>query len=203
MKTGSVPTAVVGPVIAQLIEERWPARRRPEGEEWGVSILAEKVGCHPDALDAIIRQKSEGVGFDFVDKILCALGRPDIWIGALADVYNDIVFMSGCALSGCNRSFRESSRGRHGPKRYCCARHAKHAYDVRKGASTGQFLRKRGYCLKGHKMTPENSKRNTDGKVQCRTCDNARRRERRRENLERERAYQREWSRKKRAARAA
>lgn len=173
MKAGNVPTAEVGPVIAQLIEERWPARRRPEGEEWGLSILAEKVGCHPDALDAIVRQESEGVGFDFVDKILCAFGRPDLWVGALSDIYPQR-FLETCALPSCGRRFPERGSGPN-RKRYCSKACSGLAWMVKKGERTGDRNVRRGRFRRcGHKMTPDNTKhiRHRDGRVgrTCREC---------------------------------
>lgn len=187
MRPGNVPTSVVGPVIATLIEDRWPARLRPDAEEYGTTILAEKVGCHIDSIDAIVRQVNPGAEFDLVDKILCALGRPDMWIGQLADIY-PTKFVETCALHSCNKKFPERFGGRT-RKRYCSPRCSTLGNAVARGEATGARLRQKGYCLKGHKMTPENTitkwrERDQKFEQQCREC---------------KRATQREWMRKKRA----
>lgn len=179
MKPGNVPTAVVGPVIEELVRERWPHS--------GYEVLAEKVGCHVDSIDAIVRQESPGAEFDLVDKILCALGRPDMWIGALADIY-PTKFMETCALHSCNKKFPERFGGRT-RKRYCSPRCSTLGNAVARGEATGKRLRQKGYCLKGHKMTPENTitkwrERDQAYEHQCREC---------------KRTTQREWLRKKRA----
>lgn len=198
IKPGNVPTARVGPILDSLIRERWPYGG-------GHEILAEKVGCEQSTIATIIEQQWEGVEFDLADSLLCALGRWDIWHGVLEDIY-PTKFWSTCSLPGCDRRFAESSRGRHGPKKYCCKAHAKLAYDVRHGNAVGLFRRKRGYCLKGHKIAGKNAKRITNGTFQCRICDNERRRKRRAsspELRERAREYDRAYRTRKKAALAA
>lgn len=83
MKPGSVPTARVGPIIGELVAERWP-------HGGGFEVLGEKVGCDSSAIEAIVRQDNLGVKFDLADRVLCALGRPDIWQGQLADLYHSV-----------------------------------------------------------------------------------------------------------------
>ena len=197
IKSGSVPTAAVGPVIAQLVEERWPARRRPEGEEWGYSILAEKVGCSWDTIGTIVRQSNEGVGFDLVDKLLCALGRPDLWTGALEHIY-PWKFTETCAIPSCSRSFPEYHRGTR--RIYCSRRCMELGQGMKKGYCTGQRFRKRGYCLKGHKLTPENRVGPNNG---CRTCKKESDRLRHLRNRDKRLAQMAANRERKRAARAA
>lgn len=94
VKAGNVPTDRVGPLIKELVEERWPEWRRGFEEPGGLEILAEKIGCTPDAIDNIIRQAWPGAQFNLVDRIFCALGRPDLWWGVLNDVYLAVDFRS-------------------------------------------------------------------------------------------------------------
>ena len=82
MRAGRVSTAVVGPVIGELIEERWP-----DDDEDGCQVLAEKIGCHPESIRKLVGQRYAGADFGFVDSILAGLGRPDLWMGRLADAY--------------------------------------------------------------------------------------------------------------------
>lgn len=165
MNPGNVPTAVVAPVLAALIEDRWPSRLRPDAEEYGITILAEKAGCHVDSIDTILRQKHPGAEFDLVDRLLCALGRPDMWIGTLADVY-PTRFLSKCAAPGCARKFKEFQRGDN-VKRYCSRRCASAASNVRRGLGSGNT--RMGRCRQGHRLTPENSV-SQNGRRTCRTC---------------------------------
>lgn len=178
MRAGNVPTARVGPIIGELARERWP--------QGGYEVLAEKVGCDESAIRVIIEQRCPGVEFDLADSIITALGRWDMWHGVLADIY-PTKFYETCALHSCNRRFPEKFNGRT-RKRYCSPRCATLANAVRRGEATGDRLRQKGYCLNGHKMTPENTikkwrKRDNKWEHQCREC---------------KRKSQREWMRRKR-----
>lgn len=179
MKQGSVPTHLVGPLISELIRDRWP-------QGGGIEVLAEKVGCDYSAIESIIAHTNPGAGFDFVDRIFCALGRPDIWRGKLISIYEDLIFVQTCAVPSCDKTFPEKKSGH--VKRYCSARCATLAHGIRDGRCTGDRLRQKGYCLKGHKLTPENTRieKRKDGRSGriCKTC---------------QRDYQRQWARKRRA----
>lgn len=172
VRPGNVPTARVGPIMAELIADRWPERQCPNGEEWRISILAEKIGCHYDSIDNITRQVHPGAGFDLVDRLFCALGRPDVWWGILADIY-PTTFWETCALSSCGKRFPESRRS--GKRKRFCSDNCRSLYwKTQTGEATGLRMVQRGKCFKGHKMTPENTLRNRqpDGsyKKQCRKC---------------------------------
>lgn len=168
MRSGHVPLERIAPVISRLIAERWP-----EGN--GHSVLAEKIGTDESTIRNItdLRGGKEAAEFDLVDKILCGLGCPFAWYGELADIYQGVVFVETCALPSCNRKFRERSNGRT-RKVYCSSRCATLANAVREGRATGERLRIRGFCLKGHKMTPENTiLKEREGRGierQCREC---------------------------------
>lgn len=180
MKPGNVPTEHLGPIVAELIAERWP-------QGGGVEVLAEKVGCDYKTVENVVKQTHEGVDFDLADKLLCALGRVDMWRGVLADVYLEMQFVETCALPGCGKTFPEQQIGR--AKRYCSKNCGYLGQRVKRGVATGERLRKRGMCLKGHRLTPDNVRitKRGDGVLRtCRTCDRER---------------QREWARAKRARR--
>jgi len=178
MKPGNVPTALIAPKLDMLIRDRWPHGNGPV-------ILAEKVGCDESAIRLIIEQRHDGTAFDFADRLFCAVGRPMEDVG-LGDVYWSVEFRETCALHSCGKTFPERSNG---PtrKKYCSPRCATLGNAVRRGLATGDRLRGKGRCLKGHAMTPENTilkERNGRTERQCREC---------------KRASQREWMRKKRA----
>lgn len=177
MKPGSVPTARIAPVIYTLIAERWP-------HGGGLEVLAEKIGCDQSAIASIIDQDNPGVGFDFADNLLCALGRADMWYGTLSDIY-PTKFIETCESRACNKRFPEKMHAGH-KQRYCSWRCFRYEWNVRAGNSSGN--RKQGRCNKGHKFTPENTALNGRGGRICRTC-----------KQERQRAFRA----RKRAARAA
>jgi hypothetical protein len=152
---------VVGPLVARLVEERWP-------DAGGYEVLGEKVGCHPDTVEGIIKQHNPGVDFDLADKLLAALGRPDLC------PYPES-FWQTCDSPLCSRRFREWRRWDRA-KRYCSKRCAVQAWKIAHGVLTGNRLRNR--CFRGHEFTPENTIVRPNGSRLCRTCRNARRRER-------------------------
>jgi hypothetical protein len=80
MRAGYVPTARIAPLVAELIEDRWPHGN-------GRDVLAEKIGYDESHLRKLLNQTHAEVDFDFADRVLCALGRPDMWWGVLGDVY--------------------------------------------------------------------------------------------------------------------
>lgn len=190
IKPGNVPTARVGPILDALIRERWPYGG-------GHEILAEKVGCEQSTIAQIIEQKWEGVEFDLADSLLCALGRWDIWHGALEDIY-PTKFWSTCELPGCDRKFPEYQRGVGTPvKRFCSRSHTNQGWGVRSGKRPGHRYRQRNRCNKGHILTPENTivRRRADRDEvmrNCKKCERANSRER-----------QKRYRARKRAARAA
>jgi hypothetical protein len=162
IKPGNVPTARVGPILDALIRERWPYGG-------GHEILAEKVGCEQSTIATIIEQQWEGVEFDLADSLLCALGRWDIWHGALEDIY-PTKFMETCALSSCGKRFPEFKRGH--LKRYCSKKCQLHAATARhRGIGENRF-RARGYCWSGrHRIVGDNKATRKDGTSYCRACD--------------------------------
>jgi hypothetical protein len=165
IQAGNIPTARFGPVIAELIRDRWP-------HGGGYDVLAEKVGCDRDAIDGIVRQTYPGVGFDLADRLLCGVGRYDMWHGVLEDIY-PTKFMATCAIHSCNVQFPESSKsGR--PKIYCSPACCRLAYKIRQGEAPGHRHVKRNRCFRGHKLEGDNLmvNRTADGKEkrQCREC---------------------------------
>ena len=97
MRAGHVPTERIAPVLTLLIRESWP-------HGGGMDVLAEKVGCDPEAIAGIIHRENPGVTFDLADRLICALGRWDMWHGELEDIY-PIKFMETCALPSCGKQF--------------------------------------------------------------------------------------------------
>lgn len=174
VKDGNVPTARVAPIIAELIEERWPESRRGPDEAGGKEILAEKIGCAEDTIDSLVRQAYEGVSFDLADRIFCALGRPDLWIGVLADIY-PTKFRETCANPMCNKKFPE--RGGGARRRLYCGRKCRQLHHlIKQGKATG--MKAAGRCHKGHRLSPDNIIKRPDGKRECRECSIAGRRHR-------------------------
>jgi hypothetical protein len=182
MKAGYVPTERVGPIISMLVRDRWPDGNGP-------TVLAEMAGCDEAFVRAVCTQLRESAEFDLVDRLLCALGRPDIWWGELGDVYYELRFLHTCELPSCNKKFLERGAG-HTRKRYCSSKCATLMHAVRDERATGERRRQRGLCIRGHKLTAENTivkERERDGRPyterQCREC---------------KRETQRNWMRKKR-----
>lgn len=176
MKAGNVATAEVGPILERLVRERWP-------HDNGCEMLSQTVGCDESAVRSVMEQRHEGVAFDFADRLFCALGQPMEHVG-LADTFWTVEFRETCALHSCSHTFKERFNG---PtrKRYCSPRCATLGNAVKQGRATGERLRQKGMCLKGHRMTPENTivkERNGRAEYQCREC---------------KRTKQREWLRKK------
>lgn len=186
MKPGNIPTAIIGPIIERLARERWPHS--------GYEILAEKVGCDESAIRGAIEQVYEGISFDFADRLFCALG-PGVrmWrTPELSDIYYGVKFVETCALPGCGKQFPEKVSGAR-RKRYCSRRCQDLGRQIGRGA-TGERLRQKGKCLRGHKMTP--------GARQCLICRNEARNRKKQNDpewAERTRKRQRDWARAKRA----
>ena len=165
MKPGNVPTAKVGPILGDLIRDRWPHGN-------GVDVLAEKAGCDWTAIEGIVKGVHEGVSFDLIDKLFCCLGRVDLWQGVLKDVYDSVVFVQTCNLHSCSKTFPES-KPRNQLQRYCSPACRSLAQKVRRGEKPGDRFQQRGKFRCGHKMTPENSvpvKTAVGLKRTCRTC---------------------------------
>lgn len=162
MRGGNVPTSRIGPILADMIAQRWP-----HCDEDGCNVLAEKVGCDESAIRTIIDQKHQGVSFDLADSLLCALGRADMWWGVLSDVY-PTKFVEKCALHSCERTFPEKRVG--SIKRYCSARCRKLDDDIRRGRATGHRYRQKNRCLRGHLLTSENTITFSSGHRTCRKC---------------------------------
>lgn len=169
MKPGNVPTAAVGPLIAELIAERWP-------HGGGFNVLAEKVGCDEATIEGIVRQECEGCDFDLADKLLCALGRPDAWRGVLADVYLEMPLFERCECPGCTATFVSHPKGRR--KRFCSSACRGNAHQQAHGVSSRR--RKQGWggvCKGGHRRTKENTLHEINGRGntvrRCRDCRRA------------------------------
>jgi len=160
LKPGNVPTAIIGPKLAMLVRDRWP-------HGGGIVVLAEKVGCDPSAIEAVIEQINPGVSFDLADKMFCALGRPMEDVG-LADLYWSVEFRETCALHSCGKVFPEMERG--SIKRYCSQKCRKLDDDIRRGRANGHRYRQKNRCLKGHLLTPENTVTFSAGNRTCRKC---------------------------------
>jgi hypothetical protein len=142
---------VVGPVVAQLVCERWP-------HGGGYEVLAEAVGCHRDTIEGIVAQHNEGLDFDLADKILSKLGRPDL-------VPCPETFWETCASPFCSRRFPEYQ---HGPRKlYCSRRCGAMAFNLRHDRGSGMTVSNR--CRRGHELTPENSVLQC-GRRTCRIC---------------------------------
>jgi hypothetical protein len=179
VKAGNIPTAAIAEKLDMLIRDRWPHGN-------GLTILAEKLGCDESTIRIVLEQRHPGTSFDFVDRLFCALGRPMEDVG-LGDVYWNVGFVETCALHSCGKTFPERFNGRT-RKRYCSSRCSSLGNAVARGEATGDRLRLKGKCLKGHDMTPENTitkwrERDQKYEYQCREC---------------KRTTQREWMRKKR-----
>lgn len=214
MKVGNVPTPVVGPVIERLVKERWPHMRQGDTMNQdldGYAILAEKVGCHRDTIDAIVRQSNEGADFNLVDQIFCSLGRPDLWWGQLSDIYWDVDMTTVvCRRDGCKVSFVPRPGGRNGPesRQMYCSRKCRHMdWKVRRGiVKDGKKRNLSTHCRRGHPRATTAQIKSGDYTT-CALCIRERRAEARArrspEKIERERAYQRDYYRKRKAALAA
>ena len=176
MKPGNVSTAIIGPKLAMLIRDRWP-------HGGGIVVLAEKVGCDPSAIESVIEQTNPGVSFDLADKMFCALGRPMEDVG-LGDIYWSVEFRETCSVPSCGNQFPEQQVADK-VKKTCSPRCGALYAQVKRGRCSGERLRQKGRCLRGHKMEGENVYISPkSGKRVCVAC--------RRES-------QREWKRKQRA----
>lgn len=80
MKSSLIPIDEIGPVIGELIMERWP-----HGD--GYEVLAEKVGCDPSTIYNVVLVERDSADFNLIDELLCALGRVDMWRGKFSSVY--------------------------------------------------------------------------------------------------------------------
>jgi hypothetical protein len=195
VRAGNVPTARVAPVLERLILERWP-------NGGGIDVLAEKVDCDASTIEGIVAQEYPGVAFDLADSLLCALG-PGIraWRGELEDVYYGVEFVSTCALPSCGKTFAETGRG--GRRLYCSRKCRNLNAMVRDGRATGERLRAKKRCLKGHRLTPDNVVQGN----RCRACrrerDRAYAQRYRAENPEKHRAAVRRYQQKQKLKAAA
>jgi hypothetical protein len=179
VKPGSVPTTRIATILGTLIKDRWPYSSEDlfsVGDlAGGYAILASKVGCDPTTIERIVEQKNEGADFDLVDKLFCALGRPDVWRGELLDVYEGMCLLERCAHPGCSVQFVPPSHGGR-RKRYCSQSCADSA---RRGLRRIKHFRGRAQrehsakCRNGHPRTPESTIRLKSGRIRCRVCNNA------------------------------
>lgn len=182
MNPGYVPTDVVGPIVAELVRERWP-----HGD--GIDVLAEKVGCSYDAIDGIIRQQNKSCEFGLADALLCALGRPDLWRGPLADIYLGLSFATDrsvrmvpkghqrCARDGCSTTFPTVRKRGYSRRVYCSDRCTQIASRVRVGKQRRASQGRRFVCRNGHERTPESVEILKNGTRRCRICQRERTRE--------------------------
>lgn len=171
MRAGYVPTEEIGPVIGELVKERWP-------HTYGYDVLAEKVGCDPAAIWAIVaREGKREAQFDLVDKIMCALGRYDMWFGRFRHIYYAVEFRETCASPLCGKQFRERVLGGacDGRRKFCSKKCQRLEEGMRRGIATGH--RKNNCCNKGHKFTDENIIW-SGGYRRCRICTHERHAER-------------------------
>ena len=168
MKPGNVPTSRIGPLLGDLIRDRWP-------HNGGIEVLAEKVGCDWTAIEGIIKGVHEGVSFDLADKLFCALGRVDVWQGQLKDVYDNTQLLERCANPGCESMFVPDSHSGPTRRKYCSHACLWSAYNQRRGKTkrvikrhrSGGFIR---VCKNGHRRTPETTATRVDGKRECLLC---------------------------------
>ena len=167
MKRNLIPIVEIGPVIGELIAERWPYGG-------GQAILAEKIGCDESTIWQIANGEKPYGEFDLIDRILCALGRFDHWYGRFEHIY-PTKFMETCLNPMCNRKFPERGGGAR-RRRYCGRKCRQLHHLIKQGKATG--MKAAGRCHKGHRLTPDNIIRRPDGKRECRECSTANRRHR-------------------------
>lgn len=161
MKPGSVPTARVAPILETLIKDRWPYSSEDvlscSDLAAGCTVLADKVGCDPTTIVKIVEEKYEGADFDLVDKLFCALGRPDVWRGKLLDVYEVVdLARRKCACPGCDRGFQPGIDTLGRPKHtiYCSTACKHAAWKIAHGKHTKRMSASkrdtRHWCRNGH-----------------------------------------------------
>lgn len=79
-----VPLETLVPVLEELIEDRY----REHTWEEARFDLAEKTGYSERSIDGVMTKRRKTCDFDFADKLMCALGRPDLWrVEPLVDIY--------------------------------------------------------------------------------------------------------------------
>lgn len=178
MRPGNVPTARVGPILEKLIQDRWPYSEEDaesSGIPTGQVVLAGKVGCDPTTIAKIIAQENAGADFDLVDRLFCALGRPDVWRGELLDIYEGMRLLERCAHPDCSAQFLQPSHGCR-RKRYCsqaCADSGRRGYRRIKHFKGRAQRKHSAKCRNGHQRTPENTITLKSGRIRCRICNNA------------------------------
>lgn len=168
MKPGNVPTSRLGPIIGDLVKDRWP-------HGGGYGVLAEKVGCDQSAIEGIVDQEYAGCEFDLADGLLCSLGRVDIWQGELSDVYSSVSIPETCERLGCSLKFHPKKQGGVKRRRFCSRQCRQMDWLARAGQINDTPKRNlKVRCRGGHFRTSEN----TNPRGQCLTCINVAQRHR-------------------------
>ena len=164
------------PVVAVIRDYLGAEERKVNGSfraETSIYLLAERADMHGDTLQKIVSGRNKTIDFDVADRLLCVIGKADMWYGELRDVYAEAMFdddlprraakASGekvCARRGCSETF-VPPKLRPGQK-YCSTTCCGAAFWQRKHKVKTR-LRGKGrhleahVCKNGHERTAENT----------------------------------------------
>lgn len=152
-----------------------------------LAILAIRVDMEEDTLRKLVWQGRGGttIDFDLADRLLCKMGRSDVWHGRLNELYSNVVLIddgpkraygrpSGarmCEGAECSTEFVPDPRSPH--QRFCSTSCKRKSYWKRRREREGvkpRFGTRYGQCPNGHERSPENTYVRPSGSVSCRVC---------------------------------
>lgn len=157
-----------------------------------VYLLAERADIRGDTLEKILAGRNQTIDFDIADRLLCVLGKTDLWHGDLKDVYEKSQLdddgyrrngrasgMRVCARVTCSEMFLPKPK--HPYQRFCSAKCSSADNQLRRNPKRkilgkGRILQKL-MCWNGHERTPENTRYTPDGRIYCVECKRKRDRE--------------------------
>ena len=194
-----VPAAPIVTVIKTYLERQInmnEAQMNGERFETPLQQLAFQADVNYDTLYRYVeRGDRHSMHFDYADRLLCAIGRAQLWFGPLREVYEEVELSddivggiqpparaSGqklCAGSGCTTLFTPGQRT---PWQKYCSNACKHrSYMQRRREKEGapkRYGTRYGACPNGHERTHENTHVRRDGTITCRECNKEKEKER-------------------------
>lgn len=188
----SVPAELIRPFVRRFVEGTLTNNDTLPG----LATLAAKTSLHYDTIQHIWTGRSENVGFDVADRILCATNSVQAWYtGELGEIYWTHVLrdiappVDRCQRRGCVEKIPPKTNSGGYPRKYCsrtCRDAASRQRRAAKQGKSGRYSNPYDKCVHGHDWSEENTYTSPQGKRLCRACMRIRQRGERRRRRNRE-----------------
>lgn len=167
---------VILPHITAYVRGNEDAETHSAEESVGsLAVLAERAGVAFGTLEKYVYEYAghRSMLFDDADKILCALGKVDLWRGELNEYYENVnLHLAQCAHPNC-LVWYEPTRSNHIYCSTACANSAKRGNRRIKHFKGKAMKGEHSFrCRNGHVRTPETTITLKSGKIRCRICNN-------------------------------